>query len=70
MLHNVSGIPEQQDLSSLPVTCPLCHQVHERCIFTAGSLYCVRPRCRNPHHRQPPAEDVAAILADVNQDRG
>jgi hypothetical protein len=46
----------QRDLSDVPVTCPLCHQVHERCVFTAGSLYCARPGCRNPHHREPPPE--------------
>jgi len=55
MLHDVSDTPEQQDLSGLPVACPLCRQVHERCVFTAGSVYCVRPDCRNPHHRQRPA---------------
>jgi hypothetical protein len=42
------------DLSSLPVVCPLCGHVHERCRFTAGSLYCVRSDCRNPHHPEPP----------------
>jgi hypothetical protein len=55
MLQDVSGTPEQQDLSSVPVACPLCGQVHERCVFTAGSVYCTRPECSNPHHRQPPA---------------
>ena len=33
--------------------CRICHQVHERCIFAAGSMYCARPDCRNPHHREP-----------------
>jgi hypothetical protein len=42
-----------QDLSDLPVACPLCHQVHHRCRFTSGTLYCIRPRCGNPHHRGP-----------------
>ena len=32
---------------------PICHQVHERCEFRAGSACCVRPGCRNPHHRDP-----------------
>jgi hypothetical protein len=27
-----------QDLSDLPVACPLCHQIHQRCRFTAGTL--------------------------------
>jgi hypothetical protein len=31
----------------------LVHQVHQRCRFTSGTLYCVRPRCGNPHHRGP-----------------
>jgi len=44
---------EPRDLSGLPVVCPVCHQVHERCVFTAGSVYCTRPGCRNPHHRRP-----------------
>lgn len=46
----------QRDLSDLLVACPLCHQAHERCVFTAGWLYCVRPGCRNPHHLVPPPE--------------
>jgi hypothetical protein len=70
MFYDVGDTPEQQDLSGLPVACPLCHQVHERCVFTAGSVYCVRPGCQNPHHRQPPAEDVAAIVASMNRDGG
>ena len=43
-----------QDLSQFPVVCPICHQVHERCEFRAGSVYCARPDCQNPHHREPP----------------
>jgi hypothetical protein len=48
----------------LPVAeCPLCsdpqrdvHIRHEAaCVFTAGSLYCVVPDCRNAHHRQRPS---------------
>jgi hypothetical protein len=41
--------PRPEDLSQVPVVCPLCHQVHERCEFEAGSVYCARPGCRNPH---------------------
>jgi hypothetical protein len=26
---------------------------HEPCEFAAGSLHCVRPGCRNPHHQGP-----------------
>jgi len=49
-----------QDLSQLAVACPICHLVHERCEFRAGSVYCVRPDCRNPHHRKrlPPEEET------------
>ena len=36
MLHDVGDTPEQRDLSGLPVACAVCHQVHERCVFTAG----------------------------------
>jgi len=46
--------PAQQDLSDLPVACPVCGLVHERCVFTGGSLCWVRPGCRNPHHRETP----------------
>jgi hypothetical protein len=38
---------------SLGFICPHCHQVHERCEFRAGSVYCVRPERRNPHRREP-----------------
>jgi hypothetical protein len=34
--------------------CPLCPGTHPRCAFAAGSLYCVVPDCRNPHHRAEP----------------
>lgn len=36
--------------------CPLCGGDHDGCVFTAGSLFCVTPRCANPHHRTPPEE--------------
>jgi hypothetical protein len=64
MFYVVGDTPGQRDLSGLPVVCPLCRQVHERCIFTSGSVYCIWPGCRNPHHRQPPAapEDIAEAL--------
>ena len=50
----MSDLPGQGDLSGAPVVCPLCGQVHQRCRFSAGSLYCIRADCRNPHHRWPP----------------
>lgn len=53
MLDGMGDTAEQQDLSDAPVACPVCGQVHERCVFTAGSLYCTRPDCRNLHHRTP-----------------
>lgn len=31
--------------------CALCPASHVLCVFTAGSLFCVRPDCSNPHHR-------------------
>jgi hypothetical protein len=40
--------------TSLSVVCPLGHQVHERCQFTAGSLFCVKPDCGNLRHRPLP----------------
>jgi hypothetical protein len=40
--------PGPQDLWQFPVVCPVCHLVHERCEFRAGSVYCARPDCRNP----------------------
>ena len=54
MFYGVRDTSQQRDLSGLPVVCPLCRQVHERCVFTARSVYCTRPDCRNPHHRTPP----------------
>ena len=30
-------MPPETDLSGLPVVCPICRQVHARCVFTAGS---------------------------------
>jgi len=44
------------DLSQLPVACSLYGQVHERCEFRTGSLYCIRPGCQNPHHREVPSD--------------
>jgi hypothetical protein len=36
--------------------CPLCTgYAHPRCVFAAGSLFCVTPDCGNPHHRAAPA---------------
>lgn len=32
--------------------CPLCHGDHETCIFTANSMICAKPHCKNPHHRK------------------
>jgi len=53
-----------RDPASLPWWCELCERTHpvgehdvlcgvthEACEFAAGSLWCVRPDCRNPHHR-------------------
>jgi hypothetical protein len=42
--------------------CPLCGGTHDTCEFTAGSLYCVKTDCRNPHHRAPgsPAAEIIA----------
>jgi hypothetical protein len=34
-------------------------KIHQRCVFTAGSVYCIRPGCQNPHHWRPPAEPGA-----------
>lgn len=31
--------------------CPLCGEEHFGCRFDTGSLFCVLPKCRNPHHR-------------------
>jgi hypothetical protein len=36
----VMGEAPELDLPGLAVACPLCGQVHARCRFTAGSLYC------------------------------
>ena len=52
----MAEVPEPQDLSQVPVVCPLCHQVHERCEFRAEVGVLLRPGCRNPHHREPPAD--------------
>jgi len=49
---------------------PLQYSAHERCVFTAGSLYCIRPGCRNPHHREPPPEaDAPAAARSSSRDR-
>lgn len=47
---------ERESLAQAKVRCPLCDGVHERCEFGKG-LYCMRPNCRNPHHRRRPEED-------------
>lgn len=31
--------------------CPLCPVEHMICQFRAGSTFCVRYQCQNPHHR-------------------
>lgn len=31
--------------------CPLCPSQHDCCEFRSGTLFCVVPFCRNPHHR-------------------
>lgn len=54
VLDVMSDPLRQLDLTGTPVACPVCGRVHERCRFTAGSLYCTRPDCQNPHHRRPP----------------
>jgi hypothetical protein len=40
----------------MSTTCLQCSATHEPCLFTSGSLWCVRPGCRNPHHRTPPSD--------------
>jgi hypothetical protein len=35
--------------------CPLCGSEHQRCQFAAGSSFCIRPECGNPHHRATPS---------------
>ena len=67
--YDVGDIPEQWDLSDIPVVCPVCRQVHERCVFIAGSVYCVRPGCQSPHHRQPPTAIVARVNHEDRRDR-
>lgn len=32
--------------------CPLCPDEHLICKFAAGTLYCCRRNCPNPHHRE------------------
>jgi hypothetical protein len=41
------------DLAYADQYCPLCWQSHGVCVFTGGSLYCIRQNCPNPHHRRP-----------------
>jgi hypothetical protein len=41
-------------LPGAPVVWSVCGRVQGRCRFTAGSVCCTHPGCRNPHHRQPP----------------
>jgi hypothetical protein len=31
--------------------CPRCPFAHELCEFAVGSTRCIKPDCRNPHHR-------------------
>jgi hypothetical protein len=45
-LRVVPSYPEPGDHG-----CPLCRDDHARCVFAAGSLYCVTAECANPHHR-------------------
>jgi hypothetical protein len=49
----------RQDPAYADRPCALCGQRHAPCVFTAGSLYCIRPDCTNPHHRQPPEASPA-----------
>src|SRR5690242_20380466 len=70
-LVGMGDAPGQHDLSQAPVACPICHQVHERCEFRAGSVYCVGADCgtrtigspRRSHHRRFPAQLLAPRLA-------
>jgi hypothetical protein len=58
---------------------PLSAQVHERCRFRAGSVYCVKPDCGNPAPpataacRKEPAmtarPEVVALLTDFDVER-
>lgn len=45
--------------------CPFCSGLTgdavrhpEVCRFIAGSLYCIKADCRNPHHRLDPSTDI------------
>jgi hypothetical protein len=68
-----------RDLSDAPMICPLCHRIHDRCRFTAGSLHCARQDCQNPYHQQPPPAErgramtarpeVVALLTDFDVER-
>jgi hypothetical protein len=40
MFYDVGDTPDQRNLSGLPVACPVCRRVHERCVCTTGSVYC------------------------------
>jgi hypothetical protein len=41
------------DLAHADQYCPLCRRSHGVCVFTAGSLYCTRENCPNPHQCSP-----------------
>jgi hypothetical protein len=53
----------RQEMLKRPWWCERCERTHlvgdhdpeqppsARCEFTAGSLYCVRENCTNPHHK-------------------
>jgi hypothetical protein len=46
--------PGPRDLSDVPVTCLLCHQVHERCVFAALTNLAM-PRAYRPGNQVPAA---------------
>jgi hypothetical protein len=48
------------DLAYAERYCVLCGRSHAPCVFTSGSLNCIRENCPNPHHRPPPPTPRAA----------
>lgn len=44
------------------VHCSVCDGWHEGCRFAAGSLYCNRPGCLNPHHRRKTVDSDRVTL--------
>jgi hypothetical protein len=42
-----------------PGRCALCGEGHPRCVFATGSLCCIKPDCKNPHHRPGPLGGAA-----------